>query len=159
MRSFGATAISVCCLALIANVVSPRAAAAPACQMALQQGVLPVWARAGFSDVKPRMPHVLGGFGEIAALVFGYPLLAPPGKNRSNKILWVSHRAQQPMSNLRIRAQRMRGSRPVGTVVTQTVIGGPGPSIVDLPTAGCWRLALRWSGRADTLDLRYEPGR
>ena len=61
----------------------------------------------------------------------------------------------KPLSDLRIRAQRMQGAQPIGPVVIRTVIGGPGPSIIDLPAPGCWRLALRWSGRTDTLDLRY----
>jgi hypothetical protein len=152
-----ATAVSAFVLAALVAVASPRAATV--CHSTVQNGVLPVWARAGFSDPKPRLPHVLGARGEIAALVFGFPLLSPPGQDRNNKILWVSRRPQQPMSALKIRAQRMQGSRPVGPVVKRSVIGGPGPSIVDLPAAGCWRLALRWSGRTDTLDLRYETGR
>jgi hypothetical protein len=101
------------------------------------------------------MPYALGASDRIAAVVFGYPLLSPPGKTRNNKILWVSHAPTRPLSDLSIRAQRMSGSRPVGPVVTRTVTGGPGPSIIDLPAAGCWRLALTWSGRHDTLDLRY----
>jgi hypothetical protein len=35
------------------------------------------------------------------------------------------------------------------------VRGGPGPSGINLPAPGCWRLALRWSGRTDELDLQY----
>ena len=53
----------------------------------------PTWARAGFSDDRPVMPYALGASDRIAAIVFGYPLLAPPGKTRNNKILWVSHSA------------------------------------------------------------------
>ena len=33
--------------------------------------------------------------------------------------------------------------------------GGPGPSIVDLPTAGCWRITASWSGQRDRLELDY----
>jgi hypothetical protein len=39
--------------------------------------------------------------------------------------------------------------------VTHVVNGGPGPSIIDLPAAGCWRLDLRWAGHSDTVDIRY----
>ena len=60
------------------------------------------------------MPYALGASDRIAAIVFGYPLLSPPGKTRNNKILWVSHSAVRPLSDLKIRAQRMVGSRPVG---------------------------------------------
>jgi len=36
--------------------------------------------------------------------------------------------------------------------------GGPGPSIVDVPAPGCWRLTLSWSARRDSLDLQYRAG-
>jgi hypothetical protein len=53
----------------------------------------------------------------------------------------------------------MTGSKRLGAPVVRRVTGSPGPSIIDLPAAGCWRLTLRWSGRVDTLDLRYVAGR
>jgi hypothetical protein len=49
----------------------------------------------------------------------------------------------------------MTGTHAVGHPVTRVVVGGPGPSIIDLPAAGCWRVSLAWSGRTDTLDLQY----
>jgi hypothetical protein len=57
----------------------------------------------------------------------------------------------------------MQGSELLGKPVMRQVTGGPGPSIVDLPAAGCWRLTLTWRqdpGRRqvrDTLDLAYGP--
>ncbi|MGZ6682475.1 MAG: hypothetical protein ACXVFN_22880 [Solirubrobacteraceae bacterium] len=128
---------------------------APACHSVVHHGVLPTWARTGFSDPRPRLPHVIGHSGEIAALVFGYPLRSPPLPDRGNKILWVSRRAVKPLSDLRIHAQRMVGRQRVGRPVTRVVVGGPGPSGINLPAPGCWRLTLRWSGRTDELDLRY----
>jgi hypothetical protein len=53
----------------------------------------------------------------------------------------------------------MNGSTLVGAPVTRKVFGGPGPSIINLPSAGCWRLTLRWSGRSDSLDLQYQRRR
>jgi hypothetical protein len=142
------------CLGLVLACAPPAAAAAP-CSPRLQTGVLPVWARTGFSDPKPRIAHVPGASGRIVAILFGYPLHAPPARNRNNKILWAARLPTDPGSDLRIRAQRMVGSRAVGAAVARRVRGGPGPSIVDLPSAGCWRLTLRWSGRVDSLDLAY----
>jgi len=52
----------------------------------------------------------------------------------------------------------MSGYTPIGSPVNRKVSGGPGPSIINLPTPGCWRLRVRWSGRADSLDLRYRQG-
>jgi hypothetical protein len=128
-----------------------RAAAGSPCGAGVDRGVLPKWARTGFSDPKPRMPHVLGDNGRIVAIIFGEPLFAPPSPDRGNKILWVSHAPVRPLSDLRIRAERD------GQVVNRVVRGGPGPSLIDLPEAGCWHMTLRWSGRSDTLDLRYVP--
>jgi hypothetical protein len=132
-----------------------EAAAGRPCVANVEQGVLPVWARGGFSSPEPRIPHVLGERAKIIAIVFGYPLLSPPGRTRANKILWVSRVTPQGFSDLRIVARRMQGASAVGSPVRRTVAGGPGPSIVDLPRPGCWRLSLRWSGGADSLDLQY----
>jgi hypothetical protein len=145
-------------LAALAAALAPTVQAATApCRAPVDLGVLPVWARAGFTDPKPQMPHVLGANRRIVAILFGYPLAAPPAKRRNNKILWVARRPQQAPSDLRISARRWDGTRPVGRPVARRVAGGPGPSIVDLPAAGCWRLTLRWGSRVDTLELRYSP--
>ncbi len=129
------------------------------CRAEVVVGVLPMWARAGFRDPNPQMPYVLGQAEEIAGILFGNPLRSPPRKGRNNKVLWVSHVPTTPGSDLLISAQRMTGSEPVGSLVTRKVIGGPGPSIINLPSAGCWRLTLRWSGQIDMLDLRYFKSR
>jgi hypothetical protein len=130
--------------------------AASACRPALDTGVLPVWARTGFSEKLPKMPHVLGRSGDIAALIFGYPLLYPQSPKRANKILWVSRVHQRPLDDLYIRAQRMDGTRNVGPLAYRVILNGPGPSYLNLPADGCWRLQLRWSGHTDSLDLRYQ---
>ena len=147
---------------LIVAVLGAAALASPVegassgrCHSAVRHGVLPTWARAGFSDPRPRMPHVIGRSGDIAAILFGYPLLSPPAESRANKILWVSRIPLKRGSDLRIRAQRMRGAKPVGRHVVRVIRGGPGPSYVNLPAHGCWRLSLRWSGHSDELDLAF----
>ena len=115
-------------------------------------GALPTWARGAFSD--PRIPHVVGKSRRIVAILFGYPLRSPPRRQRRNKILWVAGRTPDA-SALRIRAQRMSGYMPIGSAVHRKVSGGPGPSIINLPSPACWRLTLHWSGRSDSLDLSY----
>jgi len=120
---------------------------------AVDRGELPAWATAGFSDPHPSMPHVVGRGGAITAVLFGDPLVAPPAKGRSNKILWVARRPVTTPGALKIRARD--GSR----VVDRTLESGVGPSIVDLP-AGCWTLDLSWSGGGhDSLMLRYAQGK
>jgi hypothetical protein len=144
-------------LATLAAVLPASAAqrSATPCAASIDRGVLPVWGRAGFTEAKPRIAHVVGRSGDIVAILFALPLSSPPAKTHGNKILWVSRRSAESSAPLHIRAQRMSGRRPVGKPVSRTVAGGPGPSIIDLPAAGCWRMALNWSGRSDSLDLRY----
>jgi hypothetical protein len=129
------------------------------CRSAVHRGTLPVWARGGFRPPTQPIPHVLGRSGAIVAILFGDPLTAPPPVTRNNKILWVSRIPVESPTRLRISAQRMVDARPLGKPVRRSVMGGPGPSIINLPTPGCWRLSLSWAGREDTLDLRYRPRR
>ncbi len=139
--------------------VEPPSSSAPsdtsACDARVARGVLPDWARSGFSDPQPSVPHVVGRSGEIAAILFGDPLSSPPSTRHTNKILWVSRRASGFAPALTISAQRMDGARLVGAPVQRQVEGGPGPSIIDLPDPGCWRLSLGWGDRTDELDLDY----
>ncbi|MCW2885392.1 MAG: hypothetical protein JWL58_2254 [Streptosporangiaceae bacterium] len=126
------------------------------CALNVPIRVIPPWARSGFSAAEPRMAYVLGARGDIVAILFGSPLAAPPRQNLSNKILWVSRVPLVAGDSLVIDAS-LEGT---ATRVTRTVRGGPGPSGVDLPEAGCWHLTLKWSGHTDTMDLRYshQPG-
>ena len=121
-------------------------------------GVIPPWARAGFSEARPVMHYELATHGDLVALLWAYPLLSPPPTTHNNKILWVS-RVPTNGSPMLISAQRMIGSEAVGPAVSRQVTGGPGPSIIDLPLAGCWHLDLRWSGHRDTMDLEYVANR
>jgi hypothetical protein len=155
---FAATIVAT--LAVVGFVVASRrdrtgtvaypVPAGPSCDARVDRGVLPTWARTGFSDPEPRVPHVIGRRGELAAILFGDPLSAPPDPDRSNKILWVARETPEP-GPLRLEASAR------GRVVRRVVESGPGPSIVDLP-AGCWTVEARWRGGVDELDLRYAPG-
>ncbi len=117
----------------------------------IERGVLPEWARGGFSEAEPRMPHVLGEDGRIVAILFEQPLVA----EREQKILWVSRELVNEPTDLEITAEREE------TVVTRKVAGGPGPSGIEMPGSGCWTFDLRWAGRSDRLRLAYrsdDPG-
>ncbi|MFC6343481.1 hypothetical protein ACFP8W_15960, partial [Nocardioides hankookensis] len=127
---------------------SPDAAGA-SCVQPVPSGLLPDWARAGFSDPHPRIPYVTGERGDIVAILFAQPLTAPASTDHTNKVLWVSRVATE--GDLRITATLPDGSAPVARVVE----GGPGPSIIDLPRTGCWHLELDWGDRSDSLDLAY----
>ena len=154
-----ALALLVLSLTVAAGAASRAAGSSTTrpCTSAVDTGVLPQWARGGFSEPRPRIAHVLGRSGRIVAILFARPLHSPSIPGRNNKILWVAREATG--TALRIVARRMKGVRPIGTAVTRRVAGGPGPSIIDMPTAGCWRFKLAWSGRTDSLDLVYaRPG-
>ena len=132
----------------------PAAAEPTACGSPVLTGPLPEWARGGFSFDGAGVPHVVGRRGDIAAILFGGTLSAPPAPDVSNKILWVSRPDRTPGAPLVIDARR----DGTADVARREVGGGPGPSTVDLPAPGCWRLTLTWSGHTDTMDLSYAPG-
>ena len=128
------------------------------CRPAMTQGPLPSWARRGFTPGASSR-HIIGDNGEIAAVLFGYPYHAPAAKDRANKILWVAKDAEGaadmgPDDHLVIRA-RLSGTNEV---VSRSIAGGPGPSLVDMPKPGCWRFSLSWPGHSDNLDVEYLPG-
>ncbi|MBV1849329.1 hypothetical protein [Catellatospora tritici] len=134
--------------------VAPSSAAAPVsppavCGSPVEKGPLPDWASAGFSG-SSAIPHVFGRGGDIAAILFAYPLTYARTDGANNKILWVSR--PEVKSDPLVITGRLDGT---GEPVVRTVEGGPGPSIIDFPRAGCWRLSLAWSGHTDTLDLSY----
>jgi hypothetical protein len=127
------------------------------CSSQVRNGVLPVWMRGGFGP-NPRTTYVLGRHGAIGAVLWGVrELNAPPARNRNNKILWVPRHVSRSVAALWIRMQKMDGTQLVGAPVRRIIKTGPGPSQVDAPSAGCWRLTLSWSGRTDSLDLVYAP--
>lgn len=126
-------------------------AAGSACDGAVVTSAIPVWARDGFSAGAYVNPHVTGASGDIIGVLFVDPLRSPQPPGTNNKILWVAR--VSGFGPLLIRAQ-MEGSTQV---VTRSVSGGPGPSIIDMPAPGCWRLTLTWSGHTDTTALPYAP--
>ncbi len=143
-----------------ANVTASQPAAPGSCASAVVYSPLPAWARSGFSPPSQAMPHVLGSHGDIVAVLWARPdpLVTPTPPDRSNKILWVSKLPDSGGSSLEITARQLIGGTAVGAVQRRTVAGGPGPSTIDMPAAGCWQFTLRWSGHLDTVDLPYAAG-
>ncbi|KOX04830.1 hypothetical protein ADK66_26315 [Micromonospora sp. NRRL B-16802] len=130
---------------------TPDGPGATSCGSRVETGALPDWADAGFSG-DAHAPHVLGAKGDIVAVLFGHPLAQVRQDGSSNKILWVARTSTDaPSAPLAITAT-LDGT---DTRVVREVAGGPGPSIIDLPRAGCWRLDLRWAGHTDTMTLVY----
>lgn len=148
-------ATTVALAAPVLGALASRARVAP-CSPRVHKGLLPVWMRGGFGP-GTRITYEVGRHGAIGAVLWNKPLNAPPAKHESNKILWVPRHPSKSVAPLWIKMQRMDGTRLVGAPVRRIITTGPGPSLVDAPSAGCWRLTLTWSGRRDTLDLSYVP--
>lgn len=145
--------------ALHVRTVSASASGPASCRARVHHDVLPVWLRGGFSTPNPRVPYAVGRSSAIGAVIFGWPLESPPAPGRGNKILWVPRHDSKTIAPFWIRLQRMQGDRGIGAPIRKIIATGPGPSIVDVPASGCWRLTFNWSGRRDTLDLDYAPPR
>ncbi|MEU7752596.1 hypothetical protein [Micromonospora sp. NPDC049171] len=133
------------------------ASAATGCHSPVETTSLPDWADAGFHGGS-QVPHVFGKTGDIVAVLFAHPLRQVREDGSNNKILWVA-RAATTSPNPTAPATLVITATLDGTdtTVTREVAGGPGPSIIDMPQAGCWHLDLRWSGHTDTMDLVYAP--
>ena len=126
----------------------------PDCTTSVRSGLLPVWARDEFLDGGASFRHVEGLRGEVLGVVFGYPLTSPARPSRQNKILWI---ARRPATGRLAIEARLEGTGPV---VRRDVGFGGGQSVIDLPHAGCWRLALHWGKDLDdVVDLPYTSGR
>jgi hypothetical protein len=131
---------------------APTASPTPApCRSDVTRDALPVWARAGFSGDGSGVPHVFGEHGDLLAVLFEYPPASSADPQDGTKILWVSRLPQEPMQPLVVEAT-LAGTT---TTVTREVPGGPGPSSMQLPGPGCWRLALSWSGHQDHMNLQF----
>jgi hypothetical protein len=136
----------------------------------LSTGPLPAWARAGFSGDGAGVHWTLSATGNVAAIVFAYPLVAPQAQDgRNNKILWVVREASGAVSTsdavpagpTTAGTDRTIIGHLEGTQLTAAVDAGPGPSIVDMPRPGCWHLDLptSWAGGVDSVDLEWTaPG-
>ncbi|HEY1485588.1 MAG TPA: hypothetical protein VGF84_05760 [Micromonosporaceae bacterium] len=128
----------------------PSTIAGP-CEFKPTAGDLPTWARAGFTS-RSGQTFVTSAGGDMVGVLFGYPMREPRAAgDGKNKVLWVSRIPQT--TGLTIEAHLVGSTQDVDLGAVPL-----GPSYVDVPHAGCWRLDLRWSGRVDTVDIRYDQG-
>ena len=109
---------------------------------------LPAWAAANFASPEAPPGHLVGLQENIAAVPFGWPLQDRPSGLRQNKILWIARTGSGPL-------HIVATEQAAGRTATRELAGGPGPSIVDMPAAGCWRFALSWNDQHDEVFIRY----
>jgi len=119
----------------------------------LTDALPPVWAQAGWSQPTApwTVPWALGTGGNTVAYVFAGQLVAgssPRSDGSNNKILWVARGATP---NFVVEAHPLGAAQPVVSVAG-------GPSIVDVPTSGCWSFHLSWglSGHVSSSTINLE---
>jgi hypothetical protein len=125
---------------------SPRASvrsfAGGCADTVLTDAVPPVWAQGGWSHTNGTpwpVPWALGTQGTTVAYLFATQLVAgrsPRVDGSQNKVLWEA-KAYPSGANVVVEGHPFGQSRPVVTVAG-------GPSITDVPTAGCWTFRLSW---------------
>ena len=115
----------------------------------------PVWSQSGWSHVKGTpwpVPWTAAGSGDAVAFVFAGRLVAgasPRVDGSTNKILWV----------LREPVPFVVEGRPSGKATPVVTVPG-GPSIVDVPTPGCWTFRMiptNDASRVSTISLEVLP--
>jgi hypothetical protein len=119
----------------------------------------PLWAQGGWSHTAGApwaVPWALGTQGDTIAYLFATQLVAgvssPRADGSANKILWEA-RDYPSGESLVVEGRPLGESQPVVTVAG-------GPSIVDVPTPGCWTFRISWSlaGRhTSTINLEVLP--
>lgn len=141
----------------IRPVAATKSTSSTSCVGAIETRPLPEWARSGFTPPEQAAPQLTGARKEIVGVVFGTALHSPPLTGLSNKILWIgtpdpaTSSSPDASPDLRINAT-LNGS---DVTVQREVSGGPGPSIIDMPRAGCWIFTLAWRGHRDQLAVPY----
>jgi hypothetical protein len=136
---------------------SARCAAA-----AVHHGPPPAWTAAAWADSSPgfSVPYSVATGSRAAAFFFAKSLRAGHPTDPANKVLWVVGQPRQGMP-LTISARRI-GDRSPTVRISEPADSGPGeiyPSYVDLPRAGCWRLALAWAGHRAAINVHVAPAR
>jgi hypothetical protein len=120
----------------------------------------PAWAQGGWTHTKGTpwgVPWALGTQGNTVAYVFATQLVAgvsPRTDGTNNKILWES-KDNPSGAGVVVEGRPQGQSQPVVTVEG-------GPSIVDVPTAGCWTFRLTWTAKgqqSSTINLEVLPAR
>lgn len=144
------TSVSLLAIAPACQRTAPPSTAKATCVTSTAD--LPPWA-SDYVGVGGRA--IVGVRSRAVALVFAEPQ-AHRSDDGSNKILFVvdGPRKGQP---LKIDGLMAEDGRSEKFETSQPADAGPGeifPSIVDAPTAGCWRLRLKWATGTDDIYLR-----
>ena len=160
----------ICALILLGTVSCNQPAAAPAsvspsqavhtlaggcAGTVLTDSEPPGWSQGGWSHTKGTpwpVPWTAAASGDAVAFVFAGRLVAGPSPRvdgSTNKVLW----------ELREPVQFIVEGRPAGKSTPVVTVPG-GPSIVDVPTPGCWTFRLsptNDASKVSTMSLEVLP--
>lgn len=122
------------------------------------KGGEPDWLTAAGAGNNPSfLPYAISYPPTAAGFIFGYPLQVGPRANgAANKILWVVG-IPRDGNPLRITGHPKNATAPA-IDVSFPADSSPGeiyPSIVDVPSAGCWHFDLAWGTNRTSVDLVY----
>ena len=120
----------------------------------LYTGASPTWTASAGPPVG--LVGATAEHGDVAAVLFGYPLRAGHPQDRANKILWIV-REPRDGSELTLIGHRLGTDHPSVTY-HQPDDSSPGeiyPSIIDVPTPGCWQFTVAWHGHTDEIEIPY----
>ena len=116
----------------------------------------PVWAQGGWTKLTPwPVPWAFGTNSDSIAYLFATQLVAgtsPRVDGSQNKVLWI---VEDSPSGGGVVVE----GRPLGQSQPLVTIAG-GPSITDVPTAGCWTFQLSWSANgkhSSIINLQVLP--
>jgi hypothetical protein len=121
------------------------------------KGGEPDWLTTAGDNNNPKgLPYFITSPATAAGFLFAYPLRAGNVSNPNNKILWVVGLPRDG-SPLRVQGHPLGAGSPT-TDQSFPADSSPGeiyPSIVDVPTAGCWHFDLSWGKNKTSVDLVY----
>ena len=118
----------------------------------------PLWAQGGWSHAKGTpwpVPWAFGTKDTTVAYLFATQLVAgssPRVNGSQNKVLWEAKDSPSG-ANLVVEGHPLGASQPVVNIPG-------GPSITDVPTAGCWTFRLSFSSGSrisSTINLEVLP--
>jgi len=126
-------------------------------QTPLNSGSLPSWMlSASQQSSTTGIPYVVADPPTAGGIVFGFPLRAGSPSGRSNKVLWIVRKIRGGFP-LQINGHLLSASSRA-VQLTVPADSGPGeiyPSVIDVPTAGCWHFELQWGENQASVDLLY----
>jgi hypothetical protein len=116
----------------------------------------PLWAQGGWTKLTPwPVAWAYGTENTTVAYLFATQLVAgssPRADGSQNKVLWEAKDSPSG-ANVLVEGHPLGESQPVVTIPG-------GPSITDVPTAGCWTFRLSWNSngpRSSTINLEVLP--